>query len=480
MTTPVKLVAMFPGDMNSDPEGEAIRESVRQRILDDTGADVEILNGPLDMGEYQTKLNLMLAGGEQLDMIQVYSFNGMYQQDLCADITDAVAKYGKNITERWTVENMGQFVINERMYALPRMANAITHPTWVRGDWLKMYDLEIPKTIDDLNHVMQVFKENDPAGNGSTVVALFDSGHTDMVLMGAFMKGGGRVFLDDTDGRYKPAWMDPDYKNYLTQLNEWYQKGYVPKDTLTLNPGEQGELIQAGRVGISFLWYSRITINEQGLQVNFPDAYYERCVISGPKGLAMTANYVMNLPGSGGAGAINALVITSSCKNIDKAVEVINWGYIGDNFLTAWYGPDSFTCELTADGTYVATVPDSAPGGEYRVLFLGLPNDTRFVFEGDSAPQRHLSYLARPPYEVFMFENAKLPIDGTILYDSAAILEACPSYPDIERIRIEGHIAFITGERPLSQFDAFIGDLKANGVEDLIDEITRQNKSATE
>lgn len=41
----------------------------------------------------------------------------------------------------------------------------------IRKDWLDMYGLEEPKTLDDIEHIAQVFLEKQPGGEGTIPIA---------------------------------------------------------------------------------------------------------------------------------------------------------------------------------------------------------------------------------------------------------------------------------------------------------------------
>ena len=67
-----------------------------------------------------------------------------------------------------------------------------------------------------------------------------------------------------------------------------------------------------------------------------------------------------------------------------------------------------------------------------------------------------------------------MPYDFDVAYDIAAIKDAVSAYDDIERMIDEETAKFITGTRPLGEWDDFVASLKKIGIEKLYAEYTTQ------
>ena len=472
---PVKIIGMSQPAASFSPTDEDVLAEIHQKILDETGVDFEIIVGPVDSTEYTTKLNLMLAGNERIDCAQLPGiYPQMLMQGALADITEALANYGQDIVATHGPNNMIQMEKDGRYYGIPRHCDVVTYYTWVRGDWLELYGLEAPTTIDELENVLKVFKENDPAGDGTTVPLLAgDFWQVGWSLGGCWLDNGWTQWVD-ADGRIKPFYVNPQYKDFLSKMAEWYREGYVLKDTTIIPWGDNIEMITGGRVGVVGIWYSIVTLNEGAMQANFPDAYYVRCDITGPAGIGQTANTVFKLPGPSGATNLAACVVFEGCQDVDAAIKALNWGYQGTHYIESKYGPNGAVFTPLDGGMYSVKVLKDQQGDEYQGMYKCLQLEQPFLYEGGSGQARHLQYLSLTANEVDNFAATKMPIDGGLFYDAAALLDACPGYPDIDRIQTEARIAFITGERSLDTFEAYLEELNQAGIDDLIDEMTRQ------
>ncbi len=70
--------------------------------------------------------------------------------------------------------------------------------------------------------------------------------------------------------------------------------------------------------------------------------------------------------------------------------------------------------------------------------------------------------------------DARKPFDADISYNLSRIADETPYLGDINRLVDEQTILFITGARPLDQFDDFINELNMAGIGDWVNALTAQ------
>ena len=470
---PVKLIAWVRGINNYVAPPDYILKAVHQKILEDTGVDLKIIIGSAVADEFNMQLNNAIAAGEKIDIVQVSNIKTYYDQGILADLTDAINKYGSNILERQGQENMNQVLINGRYFGIPRNSIAgNTYPVWIRGDWLNKYQLSLPTTIEQFEDTLKIFAENDPSGNGTTI-PLMTNGRDNRNVMGCIMSLS-TAWLDfgyndlngqfiDNDGRLLPSILAPGFRDYLATLYRWYQNGYLPKDNYLLTSADQLDMIKAGRVGAWAGWYSYITSNEGIMQLNHPEAYYEKLNIEGPNGFAQSFVY------SGGEWPA-AYIVFNSCIDVDAAVRVLNWGFLDANYIYSKYAMDA---EVEyKDGFYYYTIIKEPIGHDYQGIYLGPANESRFLLSGgDPLLKKHSDYTAMQMQD---FRYGKFPLTGSIRFDRDLLNVACPRLPDINRMIDENLMAFLTGMRSLREYDNFINELLKIGFDKYINELTRQ------
>lgn len=474
---PTKIVALIWPPTSYKPSDPAVLEEIKKIILKEANVDLEYIVGPIDGTEFQTKLNLMLAGNDQLDIAEGY-WEPMQAKGMLAELTDSVKNYGQEIVKAWGEENFKPVTDKDgKIWALPRMPNFVTYPIFVRSDWLKKVGMSAPTTIEELQKVAVAFRDADPAGSGKTIPIITTLAHSRMALSGAFIQNGWSQFKD-ADGLIKPPYMNAGYKDFTQTLANWYKDGLLAKESFAYKTSDIVDLIKSNRVGITALWYSRVTLNEGTLQQMVPDANYQLCSIKGPAGIAETADYVMKLPspGSGATSGTSCYQIFKSCKDVDAAVRLFNWGFTEKNYLVSKYGLEGKGFQITSTNPIKYKVLVDQAGDEINSIFKGPGNETRYM-PSDSPIQRHWDYLCLG--EAFNMARAKKPFDGDVKYDSIALNNAVPTYPDIQRIVDESFVEFVTGGRSMDDFGKFYTDLESADINSLIKEITRQYNEAT-
>ena len=96
----------------------------------------------------------------------------------------------------------------------------------IRLDWLEELGLESPKTYDDLHNVLTQFKEQKNAS--APLVIAVNTGVQGDLLNGYNI---GNYYQIDGQVRFGP--MQPEFKEYLTMMNQWYQEGLLSDSFLT-------------------------------------------------------------------------------------------------------------------------------------------------------------------------------------------------------------------------------------------------------
>jgi ABC-type glycerol-3-phosphate transport system substrate-binding protein len=470
---PVKLVYFVSVPPNYKPTDKAVLEKIKQKILSDTGVELEYMVAPIDAGEKNTKLNLLLAGGEQIDIFEANAWEEFQRRGLLADLTELVTA-NKPLLDVFGTAFGAVKTGDGKIWGIPRNGDAVHYPVWIRKDWLEKVNMAVPTTIDEYEAVLAAFKQADPAGNGKTVPMLTSFDALPNCLLGAFAESGTGVY-EAPDGRIMPFFMDPGYYDMLVRVSDWYKKGYIDKETFIYQDAQRIDLIKQGRGGSTAIWYSRVTLNEQELRKLEPDAEYVIAPLSGPKGKAQTVNAYPRLPiGIAATTGTLGYVVNKKCKDVPAALSVLGWGFLDiGNYITSRYGIENEGWRWVDKkaGVFDLLVPQT--GDEY-CMYKGLVMEMA-VRERVSPNERHIQYIFGK--EIVDFRNSKYPKDGGIHFDMGPMYDAVPNISDILRLFNEESIKFITGARPLTEYNVFINDLNRLGMDKLAVEITKQYNS---
>ena len=169
-------------------------------------------------------------------------------------------------------------------------------------------------------------------------------------------------------------------------------------------------------------------------------------------------------------------MIFKKSPNPEAAMQFLNWQYDPgkDNVLTVVYGiPGQAWDWADPNEKYYVDRFETEVGQIYAGEFMiatGLGTDTWFAPNTEDL-KRHYEEIRDYATN---YDNGKMPYDFDVAYDIAAIKDAVSAYDDIQRMIDEETAKFITGTRPLGEWDDFVASLKKIGIDRLYAEYTKQ------
>lgn len=207
--------------------------------------------------------NLMVAGGDYCDMGRGVSgmYSGgagkAYEDGVFMDMSEYIANYMPFYNA--AIDNSvwgGDYVRDELIdqetgmyFYVNTIADAsyVMNGTSMRGDWLEEQGLDIPTSIEELENVMEVFKnaydlDNVLMVNSENYNTLFTSSLN--FTSDYYCKNGEVIYGFTTD----------EYRELMTRMNDWYNRGFFDSGfiTRTGNPKDADtmELIATGGTGV--------------------------------------------------------------------------------------------------------------------------------------------------------------------------------------------------------------------------------------
>lgn len=448
----------------SDPE---IIGQIHDWLLEETGYDVVIKTPSSEDGD-STELNLLLGSGEQIDLFwgdwTSYSATGAV-----VPLNEALEAKGSDIVAAWPEQAWAAMTDSEgKIYGIPRSTPVSGNPMWVRTDWLEQFGMKQPETIEEYEAYLAKVMEEKPAGEGTIgLLADIDGKHNSKGLhntfMGAFTEHGYSNWLDEATGEVKPAELQDGFKDFLATMNKWYKAGYIYPEFANLDVTTIRDLIKSGVVGSTAVWYSNLTLSMYDFQKNFPDAGYDYCHtgLKGTAGFAETAK----------AASTNGAMISANCKNPEAVIDLLNFLYDPDNYMISWYGPEGKFWKWSDAENHVYETIGEISGYHYEYcLTAGLPCETS-VSGNNPQQARHQEFLRNEHSDL---SRVKTHFDDGIVYDEATVRSECPTYDDIQRMLQEETVKFVMGTRDLAEFDTFIEELYAAGMQNYINTLTAQ------
>lgn len=178
---------------------------------------------------------LRCASGDLTDMVQnaatQYTGGGAkaIEDDVIMDLLPLIDEYSVNYYNIiYSDPNIYKNLVNDEGQ-VPSLIGMYTdyyytdQGYWIRQDILDKTGLTIPKTVSELDAVLDAFKN---LGLTDALMVLSE-GKCDM-LETAYGAADRLV-----DGKLQPAALTDNYKEYLKKLHEYYQKGYISVDFVT-------------------------------------------------------------------------------------------------------------------------------------------------------------------------------------------------------------------------------------------------------
>lgn len=352
--------------------------------------------------------------------------------------------------------------------------------TWVgpivRKDWLDANNLPIPKTISDWDKTLDVFKTKYGAMWSAERTFFFDH----VGLAGAFGAYSGYnygVFVKD--GKVQAANIQPEWRDYIAKMSEWYAKGYIDPDHLTLDRATFNAKALSGQIGLTYAAGSRV--QEMVINATAAKNGANWIGIGYPHGNNNTLVAIQGGWGIVGSGGGSSAWITKAVPpdKLELVMRILDYAYSDEGFMFTNFGMKGDTWNYDSNGNFYFTdkwlkdvdAPDyeqtrmkyvGQRGGYAGIqataaLYLpGLPQDSpQFsAFKAWYDPNPEQAYSWRMP-------------PGTTLTAEEALRNA-ELVSTINTYVAEMAVSFVTGQTPLSQFDNFVSRLNQMGLQEAL------------
>lgn len=216
---------------------------------------VNLTTYPTTYGDYATKLQSLLVGGDIPDVIVINDPNILQTyaaQGVLAEVDkDTIAKYAPrlyaDIEKNWKV-GWYYSLYNGKNYGYP-----LSYPSGVnssctgwRTDLLGRAGVDVvPDSLDEVEEAFAALKKIGVYGmstNGTSYYAQF------MTIFGAY--GVMPTAWQRLDGHVINGAVAPQAKDALSRLASWYKKGYIDTEFMTTQANAQVQKFTAGKVGM--------------------------------------------------------------------------------------------------------------------------------------------------------------------------------------------------------------------------------------
>lgn len=437
----------------------------------------------------EEQLNLDIAAGEIPDVMYCNTnptmLKNYYDQGALAKIpNEMIDKYMPVVKEKFESEAPGAYeygYFDGDRYGIPNSIfyySNYRYPIVYNGLWLQKLGIEkAPETFEELEQLFTSFVKEDPDDNGKNDTYAISNTSLQLVY-DAF--GTMRDGWLKKDGKYVFAPTQPEMKEALKKLNEWYNNGILTPEFITgENTGGYWAVSHAflnGQIGVSCMgsgyhWNSELPGRVAGanyaeaekINPEFAKNFIFGKTITGVDGKkrAFTNNPLRNMYMMFGA------QLEKDYGKMAKILQIVD-DMMGneDNYLDAFYGVKGRDWDFAEDGSIAPklTIEELAKGGAWGTFqFVSLGANNKL-------PEAAL---------VKWFEETAHVNDSTWqseLYPLTTITESIDYLADLKELWETTEVAIITGEKPIDYFDDFVKEWYEIGGQIYEDEVNKLQK----
>lgn len=335
----------------------------------------------------------------------------------------------------------------------------------LRADWIKDLGLDLPVTIADWEAVLTAFKEQKGATAPYTAQSNNDITGLFQVFMSAY-KIRNAFFMDGKTVKYGP--MEAGYKEFLTQMADWYKKGLIDQNfaltdrkTLDANilSGISGACYGPGGGGMG-AWLK--PGKEQ-------DPNYDLVAVLAP--VLKEGDVVEHFGGSWeftqGSGSHAA--ITTKCADLDSAFKLLDYPFTEEGHLLFNFGREGVSYNMVdgkpiyselvmnnPDGLSVAQAMSHNARGNASGPFVQDPGYIEQYYATEQQKNALVQWSAGGDYQ-----STLVP---PISFTEAESSEYAAVFTDIATYVSEMSVKFVMGSESMDNYDKFIAQLESMGI----------------
>lgn len=446
-----------------------------EQLQKETGVKIEYIHP--SAGQIGEQFNIMLASGSLPDIIEYdwYNFPGGPQKaiddEYIIPLNDIIDKYCPNLksyleehpdVDKLVKTDSGVYYVFPMIKDDDLLLNYMG-PT-VRKDWLDKLNLDIPETMEDWENMLRLFKEKKGADAPLSYLG-YNQANTG-AFSGAYGVKKG-FYVDGGKVKYGPA--EDGYKEFLETFARWYKEGLLdPNISAVDNKILEANMLN-GKTGA--------TLATAGGNIG---KWLPIMAERDPEYALAAAPYpVLNKGERPKFGQLDwyyitagCAAITTSCKNVELAARLLDYGYSEAGRKLYNYGIEGTSYNMV-DGypTYTDEIIKNPQGlsisnaiARYaRGCYTG-----PFIQEKPYIEQYYTTDVQKNAIDIWKeTDNAKysMPLITCLPEESsemANIMNEVNTYVDEMQIR------FITGLEPIENFDKYVSRIKSMGIDDAL------------
>lgn len=449
-----------------------------QEITKRTGVTLQPTIVP--MSDYSQKRSLLISSGDApLVIPKTYpgeeaSFVSSGAILPVSDYIDMMPNF-KDKVEKWGMEKELDGLRQEdgKYYVLPGLHEEVwpDYTLLVRTDIFEKNNIPIPATWDELytalKKLKEIYPDSIPFSDRFQFNSTLNIAATGFGTKAGWGFGNGLTYKADKD-EFVYTSTTPEYKNMLTYFNKLVSEGLLDKESFTQTDDQATQKFVSGKSFVINGNSQTVVLHRTDMNKSLGEGKFSIAKITVPGG---PAGQLMS-----GSRLENGVMILAKAKenpNFKAILQFIDWLYYSDEGeeFAKWgvegvtYTKENGVRKLVDDINYNGLNPKGTKdlridygfsGGVFAYggtteLLQSMFSDEEKKFQEDMKKTKTV-VPAEPPIPYSVEDREQATLLSTPLKD----------YSD------QNTLKFILGERPLSQFDAFVNELKGQGLDNYV------------
>ncbi|WP_135553438.1 extracellular solute-binding protein [Paenibacillus cymbidii] len=471
---PVKLKA-FETDVNNPiPPGDSMSLPMIAYLAKQTNTNLDVTF--LSHGKYNEQLRLKMAAGEYPDFYWTGGFaneetlaNGMVQP-----LNDLIDKYGPNLKKIIPQSAWDAVTLKGQIMAIPRFAAGGTDTDrllYVRKDYLDKVGAKIPTTSDEFLDMLRLLRDKDPDGNGKNDTIPFGGRQSFGWMENIFGMWGVDPSANTVyNNEVIPGYLHPNMKKALEFIRTMYKEKLLDQEFLSNTGSIFSQKVNSGQIA---------SYNHTVEQV----ADYQKAIQDANKNVKVDVVAIPTPHGTGYEGPVGnrknpisvSTIVMKTSKNPEAVVKLFDWMASEEGQVYVDLGIEGDTYRKEGD-KYVYDASNDKSKNQRNVFAV-----TPLYYNAKTIPARYAPEATQRIDAAYAIARKEGLPNPTVAMPKPKALSEHPELDWYSGSMIQETMTKIVyGELPVDYFDTFVQNVRKQGGDQLIKEMTEwynNNKS---
>ncbi len=462
-------------DIKMDPNAKLEDTPAHQWLYEQTNVRVEWDNVSENAGAEQ--FSLMLVSGNYPNILQNGTYPGGMQSSIDEEILVDIAPYVEAgyAPNYQALRDADPELRKDTMLdsgAMPGFYRVLTHKQNTFLGWTARadvaselgFDLDQVVTLDDYHELVTAY-----ANYGLEIPCELMSSGLDPAFMSAFGIAGafGTSPFRQVDGQVQYCLTTPEYYDYLTTMNQWYNEGLFASDfngvvgSIAFN----NDLIATGQAGIFNILATQAKLVKDLSGCEYQPVPAPILEEGGSRKLVQVGGCFSRLDGV-------FTGISTTAENLEILIPYLDFMYSDEAYLPLNFGIEGKTYEFNENGevTFTQAFMDSPDGWVAQMRYYCAYDTVSnlFFWESQKVGQAEEVHYAYGIWDKYYQEEYTLPALALTAEESE---DYGSRYSDISTYASEMVLKFILGIEPLTEqsYADYVKRVEDMGIQTCID-----------